>query len=109
MSPPLPPPSSATTGFFQTPPTVPPQYENAAPNSSHTSPPQAKPGGGSTTNGDAALRCIVDLYLPQPLPAGIATDLSAFARTAVSPAVLGLAAAAETFPPTHHPLDSFGT
>lgn len=50
----------------------------------------------------------MDLYLPHTLPAGIATDLSAFARKAVSPAVLGLAAAADTFPPTHHPLDSFG-
>jgi alkylation response protein AidB-like acyl-CoA dehydrogenase len=88
-------PSSATTGFFQTPPTVPPQYAPQDP--SYT-----------PNDNDPALPRILALYLPSPLPVQIATDLSTFARKAVTPSILSLTASAETNQPTLHPLDSFG-
>jgi alkylation response protein AidB-like acyl-CoA dehydrogenase len=89
-------PSSATTGFFQTPPTVPPQY---------TSQERSR----TPHDNDLALPRILALYLPSPLPAQIAADLSTFARKAVAPSVLALTASAEINQPTLHPLDSFGT
>lgn len=86
-------PSSATTGFFQTPPTVPPQYASQT---------------AQTTDIDLALPRVLALYLPDPLPTHISSDLSNFARSVLSPSILSLTASAETNPPTLRPHDSFG-
>lgn len=77
--------SSSTTGFFQSSPVILPQYED-----------------------DAALRRIVSVYLPSPLPKSIDEDLARFSRLVLSKKVLEYVADAERNLPYLQPLTAFG-
>ena len=78
-------PSSSTTGFFQTPPTIPSQYKE-----------------------DQALRRIVSLHLPNPLPNAIAADLSRFSELVLTPRVLSYITSTERDQSYLRPLTTFG-
>ena len=77
--------SSSTTGFFQAPPVIPSQYED-----------------------DIALRRIISIYLPSPMPKAIDEDLARFSRLVLSKEVLEYVADAERSLPFLQPLTAFG-
>ena len=78
--------SSSTTGFFQSFPTIPPQCED-----------------------DVALRRIISIYLPSPLPESINTDLARLSRVVLTEPVLSYMSDCERNPPFVQQLTVFGT
>jgi alkylation response protein AidB-like acyl-CoA dehydrogenase len=77
--------SSSTTGFFQPSPRIPPQYED-----------------------DVALRRIISIYLPSPLPESIHNDLARLSRVVLSQPMLSYMTDAERNLPSVQPLTAFG-
>ncbi|KAJ9662172.1 hypothetical protein H2198_001523 [Neophaeococcomyces mojaviensis] len=98
MAIPRPKPSSAIEGFFQAYPTVPPQYLSQA----------LKSTSIDSRSEDAVLENILNLYLPQPLPAALDKSIHDFARTCFDPETLRLAVDCETNHPKLQLLTTFG-
>lgn len=93
-------PSSATAGFFQAYPVIPPAYI------SQTGQDSAQ--NGSLGSDDAVLANILNLYLPNPLPAALDRSIHDFARKCLDANTLRLMVDCETNHPTLHSLNTFG-
>jgi alkylation response protein AidB-like acyl-CoA dehydrogenase len=89
--------SSSTSGFFQALPVVPAQYTSSETN-------QVNHG----VSDDPIFSRILSIYLPEPLPAHVSTQLHNFSRLVLAPSTLQHTVDCDTDLPTLHPLTTFG-
>ncbi|KEF63478.1 uncharacterized protein A1O9_01456 [Exophiala aquamarina CBS 119918] len=89
--------SSSTSGFFQALPVVPAQYTSS----------QATRANHGLSD-DPIFSRILSIYLPEPLPAHVSSQLHNFSRLVLAPSTLQHTVDCDIDLPTLHPLTTFG-